>query len=176
MIKDSLDNSLLLIGFMGAGKTTIGKTLAKQMNRKFIDIDEEIESSFGLSATEIFERYGEPRFREKERELIAGCITKSELIISVGGGAFLDVQTREAALQACTVIHLAISWESWKERISDLVETRPNLRGKDINAMKQLFEERQNIYQANHIEIKTDNMGIEEAAATIIEKIEDRKG
>ena len=89
---------IVLIGLMGAGKTTVGRRLAQRMRLPFVDADHEIEEAAGLSITEIFERYGEAHFRDGERRVIARLIDGSPKIIATGGGAFMQQETRALIL------------------------------------------------------------------------------
>ncbi|ALS77027.1 shikimate kinase [Planococcus rifietoensis] len=156
---------------MGAGKTTVGKLLARRLYRDFIDIDEEIEKAFGLPIPEIFKTYGEKAFRDKERELIQAFGSQPLLVISVGGGAFLKEENRNYCLANCIVLFFDISWDSWKERIHVLTETRPLLKDKTLQEMEQLFRERQSIYAANHSEFQVDNFEATEAAEYLADSL-----
>ncbi|RKQ35546.1 shikimate kinase [Oceanobacillus halophilus] len=160
--------SIVLIGFMGVGKTTVGKEIARKLNRNFVDIDHVIEREFNMPTTEIFKEYGEETFRKKEKELIKRYTQHRKLVISVGGGAFLQEEVKYLCLSSAVVVFLNISWDTWKDRIYFLTRTRPNLQGKSIEEIKQLFIERQPIYKDHHIKIDTDNLNIGEAAYKVI--------
>lgn len=165
------EKSIVCTGFMGAGKTTVGKLLARRLYRDFIDIDEEIEKAFGLPIPEIFSVHGEKAFRDKERELIEYHGSQPLLVISVGGGAFLREENRNHCLANCTVLYFDISWDSWKERIHVLTETRPLLKDKTLQEMEQLFRERQSIYAANHSEFQVDDFEALEAAEYLADSL-----
>lgn len=158
------EQSIVLIGFMGVGKTTIGKAVAKKLYRDFIDIDEEIEKKYNMPTSEIFKQYGENVFRQTEKEIIVDSCKQKLKIISVGGGAFLQDEVREACLSDCIIFFLDLSWESWKERISLLIDSRPVLQGKNIDQIKELFENRQPIYKEHHSRVVTDDLPVEEVA------------
>ncbi|WP_419880896.1 shikimate kinase [Peribacillus sp. B-H-3] len=164
--------SIVLIGFMGAGKTTAGKKLAEMLHRNFVDIDEEIEKEFQLPAAEIFSKYGEKTFREKEKELIRRFSQKEMYVISVGGGAFLQKEIRDICLAHCTVIFIEMSWDFWKERIPLIIGTRPVLQDKTMEQIRKLFIARQEIYTYHHHKISADTLNAEEAAAAIAKIIE----
>ncbi|MBW7946480.1 MAG: AAA family ATPase, partial [Sphingomonadaceae bacterium] len=85
-----LSRSVVLVGLMGAGKTTIGRRLARRLGLEFVDADEAIEAAAGLTVSEIFARYGEAHFREGERRVIARLISGPPKVIATGGGAFVD--------------------------------------------------------------------------------------
>ncbi|WP_067727140.1 shikimate kinase [Oceanobacillus damuensis] len=165
------EQSIVLIGFMGVGKTTIGRAVAKKLYRDFIDIDEEIEKKFHMPTSEIFEKYGEKTFRETEKEIIIHACKQKLKIISVGGGAFLQEEIRDACLADCIIFFLDLSWDSWKERISLLIDSRPVLQGKTIEEIQQLFYDRQPIYEGHHSRVITDHLVEEEVADYITDSL-----
>lgn len=168
-MKQIKGKNIVLTGFMGVGKTTIGKDLADQLNRGLVDMDEEIEKAVGLSIPEIFQTYGEAYFRDKERQLIAYYSRQGKRkVISLGGGAFLQEETRRLCMSECLVVFLYLSWPFWKERISLLRDSRPLLQGKTEEEIKSLFDERQKVYAPHHLEVKTDNLSPREASDEII--------
>ena len=158
------EKSIVCIGFMGVGKTTVGKLLAQKLYRNFIDIDAEIEKEFAMSIPLIFENYGEKAFRKKEKELISYYSRQPLYIISVGGGAFLQKEIQAMCLKNCIVLFLDISWDSWKDRIQILSGNRPLLKNRSIDDIKQLFHERQAIYSLNHSTFQIDQFEADEAA------------
>lgn len=163
--------SIALTGFMGVGKTSIGKALAKKMGRQLIDIDSEIEKEVQLPVPEIFRLYGEQYFREKEKNVIDRYRQQDKKVLSLGGGAFLQPEVKDACLESCYVIHLGLSWDKWTERCEQLIETRPVLQGKSMEEMKKLYYEREKIYQDYHLKVNTDNMSIDEVAEEIIRSL-----
>lgn len=165
------EQSIVLIGFMGVGKTTIGQTVAKKLYRDFIDIDEEIERRFQMSPKEIFQKHGEAAFRKYEKEIISEMCHKRLKIISLGGGAFLQKEIQDICLATTTIFFLDLSWDSWKERIGLLMDSRPVLQGKNMDEIKQLFDERQPIYEQHHSRVLTDNQDVEEVADYIVESL-----
>jgi shikimate kinase len=169
------DQNIIFIGFMGVGKTTVGQLVAQKLNRKFIDTDEEIEKEYGIATSEIFKKFGEKVFREKEKSLIISLCKQKNLVVSLGGGAFLQEEIRNACLSSCIVIFLNLSFEKWSERINLIIESRPVLNGKSIEEMKELFYKRQEIYSNHHIKIDTDNKEVEDIADQIIKLLENRR-
>ncbi|MBY6277817.1 shikimate kinase, partial [Symbiobacterium thermophilum] len=141
------ERNIVLIGFMGVGKTTIGQLVAKKLYRDFIDVDQEIEKRHHMSIPAIFEQMGENYFRKVERELIVDLCTNTRLkIISLGGGAYLQEEVRNACLSHGIVVFLDLSWENWKDRLPSIVHDRPLLKNKALEEIKQLFELRKQAY------------------------------
>jgi shikimate kinase len=165
------DKSIVLIGFMGVGKTTIGQLVAEKLSRPFIDIDKEIEKEFGMPTTDIFQKMGEKVFREKEKEVIINFSEKKLNVLSLGGGAFLQEDVREACLKNCLVFYLDVSWDVWKERIHMLIDSRPVLKDRSIEDIEELFYMRRDIYSHHHWRIETDNREIEGVANYIVESL-----
>lgn len=165
------EKSIVFVGFMGVGKTTIGKLVAKKLDRDFIDIDEEIEKEFKMPATKIFETFGEKTFREREKNLIVDLSKQPLNVISVGGGAFMQEDIRNACLANCLVFYLDLSWDSWKERISLIIDSRPVLQNKSLDQIEELFYSRQSAYSLHHLTVKLDNLNEEEAAEYITESL-----
>lgn len=156
---------------MGVGKTTIGKLVAKKLYRDFIDIDEEIEKEYNMPVSQIFNTYGEKAFREKEKSVITDFCNKKLQILSLGGGAFLQEEIRKVCLSSCVVIFLDLSWESWKDRISLIIDSRPVLQGKSLDEIQELFNSRQEIYSHHHSKVSTDNHDSEEVANYIVDSL-----
>lgn len=147
-------NPIALVGLMGAGKSTIGRRLAKRLNLPFVDSDREIESTAGLSVAQIFERYGEERFREEERQVLARFVGGGPRVIATGGGAFIDEQIRALMLKHCTTIWLDVEIDTLAERARRR-SGRPLLNGKDARAILQrLAATRNPIYAEAHIVIR----------------------
>jgi shikimate kinase len=165
------EKSIVFIGFMGVGKTTIGEQVAKKLYRDFVDIDKEIEKEYNMPTSEIFKTVGEKVFREKEKSMISDYSQQSLKIISVGGGAFLQEEIRNICLTNCLVFFLDLSWDSWKERISLIIDSRPVLQGKTLEEIETLFYERQEIYSLYHSKVETDNLEVEDVADFIVESL-----
>ncbi|PKG23643.1 shikimate kinase [Niallia nealsonii] len=156
---------------MGVGKTSIGKAVAKKLYRDFIDADQEIEKEYEMPVSKIFAQLGEKTFREKEKELIINLCKRKLHIISLGGGSFLQEEIKKACLENCIVIYLDLTWESWKERLHMIIDSRPVLQGKSIEEMEALFYERKQIYADHHSKVLTDQQEIEEVANYIVESL-----
>jgi shikimate kinase len=101
-IENTGDRAIVLVGLMGAGKTSIGRRIAERMNLPFIDADHEIEKAAGKSIPEIFADHGEAHFRDGERRVIARLLENGKQILATGGGAFMNTETR-AAIKASAI-------------------------------------------------------------------------
>ncbi|WP_312092580.1 shikimate kinase [Niallia sp.] len=165
------EKSIVLIGFMGVGKTTIGNALAKKLQQEFIDADQQLEKKYNMKITEIFRNYGEAFFRKKEKEMIIALSKQKQQVISLGGGAFLQEDIRKVCLDKCIVLYLDMSFEAWKERIPFIIDSRPVLQGKSEEAIKELFNERKKIYANHHLKVKMDGTELEEIVDSIIHSL-----
>lgn len=166
------EKNIVFIGFMGVGKTTIGKRVAQKLYRSFIDADDVIEEAFGMPPSMVFTQYGEKVFRDKEREIVIKLCTEQKLhVISLGGGAFIQEEIRKVCLNNCIVIYLDLSWENWKDRISLIIDSRPVLQGRSLEEIEELFYQRQEYYAAHHSKMETDKQDPEEVATHIVDSL-----
>lgn len=165
--------NIILIGFMGAGKTTIGQLLAEKLGRGFLDADQEIERKHGMPVTEIFKSMGEPAFRQMEKDYIVElCRDSRAQVVSLGGGSFMQDEIRLACLDSGIVYHLDLTWESWKDRFESLIDTRPILQSRSIEEIEQLFNSRKAVYADNHHTVSVDTLTPEQIADHIVEQIQ----
>jgi shikimate kinase len=162
-----LTRSVALVGMMGAGKSSIGRRLAARLSVPFKDADGEIEHAAGCTISEIFERYGEPAFRDGERKVIARLLTEPPHVIATGGGAFMDPSTRESLKDGAVTIWLRAPVEVLLARTSRR-DNRPLLKGGDPRAtLQRLLGEREPTYAlADHTLDSQD-----EPHATTVERI-----
>lgn len=141
---------------MGAGKSTIGRRLAKRLGLPFADADAEVEAAAALSVAEIFERFGEADFRGRERRVIARLIEGGPGVIATGGGAFIDPGTRALILSRCIAIWLDGDTDLLAERVARR-GGRPLLAGGDPHALLgRLAEARNPIYAQAHVAVRGD--------------------
>lgn len=165
------EKSIILIGFMGVGKTTIGKALAHKIQRDFVDVDHQLEKEYNMTVTEIFHHYGEEFFRKKEKEMIIALSKQTKKVISLGGGAFLQKDIRESCLENGIVLYLDMPFKAWKERMPFIIDSRPVLQGKSEEEIKKLFNERKAIYVNHHLKVKMDGKELEEIVDSIISSL-----
>lgn len=165
------EKSIALIGLMGAGKSTVGRRLAKRIGLPFADADEEIEAAAGLGIAEIFERYGEAHFREGERRVLARLIEGPPRVIATGGGAFMNDETRALILERCIAIWLDAEIETLAARVRRR-DHRPLLKGKDPVALLQgLAEIRNPVYAEAHLTIRSGALPHEATVDRIVEAL-----
>ncbi len=161
--------NLILVGFMGTGKTTVGKILSKKLCMKFIDIDELIEKTLGMKISQIFNKFGESLFRDIESEIIK-IVTKSKgQVISAGGGAILREENFTNFKKAGKIFCLVASEETIFERLKNCKD-RPLLMVENpLEKIKELMKERMPFYEKADYRVITDNKSPHEVAKEIIE-------
>lgn len=141
-----LNRTVALVGMMGAGKSSIGRRLAARLNVPFRDVDTEIESAAGCTISDIFERFGEPAFRDGERKVIQRLLSEPPHVMATGGGAFIDPNTRAKLKQEAVTVWLKAPVELLLAR-TQRRDTRPLLRNGDPRqTLERLLSERAPIY------------------------------
>jgi shikimate kinase len=149
--------SVVLIGLMGAGKTAIGRLLAKRLQLPFVDADQEIEKAAGMSVSDIFEEHGEAYFRTGERKVIERLLSGGPQVLATGGGAFMNDETRSAIKQKGLTIWLKADLDVLMERVMRK-NTRPLLQTADPRAvMQKLLDERYPVYALADMEVHSRN-------------------
>jgi shikimate kinase len=159
---------IVLTGFMGSGKTTVGPLVAQRLGWSFVDVDDVIAAEAGLAIPEIFQREGEEAFRERERAAIARLAGGEGLVLALGGGAIEDAATRALLLGApdTLVVHLAVEFETALARCRGTEHLRPVLAG-EVNLASR-YERRLPLYRMAHVSISVDALTPEQAAEAII--------
>ncbi len=157
----------VLVGFMGAGKSSVGKELARRLGAEFVDVDDRIEAAAGKTIGEIFSREGEQAFREREREAIRDAVSVPGRVIATGGGAFLDGGNRERLKAYAPVIFLDVSPAKALERLAGDT-SRPLLAGGEREkAVKELMERRRPAYRQADFRVDTENRTADRVAAKV---------
>ena len=152
-----VDKTLVLVGMMGAGKTSVGRRLASALGLPFRDADTEIEAAAGCSINEIFERFGEPAFRAGERKVIARLLRDPPHVLATGGGAFMDPETRAHIGENGISVWLKANVDLLLERVKRK-DTRPLLRNTDSRtALLGLMVEREPVYALADITVESDD-------------------
>lgn len=154
-----MDN-LILVGFSCSGKTTLGRNVARRLRLAFVDTDRYIEDMTGCTIPEIFRREGEAAFRAYEREAIGRIMADRNQVVSTGGGAFIDPDSREKLRNGNLVIHLEVRPETVVDRLRNSKSGRPRplLDSPDpLQRVVQLMADRKEAYSAAHVTIGVDN-------------------
>ncbi|MHC1609896.1 MAG: shikimate kinase [Candidatus Methanofastidiosia archaeon] len=172
-----MERNIALIGFMGTGKTTIGDLVAKRLGARFVDMDDIISKRYGATIASIFEKEGEPRFRDMENGLLRELAKCKGIVISCGGGIVVNEENIKILRESSTVILLVASVLAIVSRTKHSLE-RPLLNSEDkYGQVNELIKERSESYRraAHHI-IDTTDMDPNEVAERIIYLTEgDRK-
>jgi len=157
---------IILIGFMGSGKTTVASILAKKLNLEVIEMDDLIIKKFGKSINQIFNQDGEERFREMEIEVSKSLISKDECIISSGGGIVMNKINIDFLRKNGKIVFLKTSFSEIEKRLKD-INDRPLFRDKKI--VRKLFTFRKRLYEEYaDLIINTDKKSVEKIAYEII--------
>lgn len=143
---------VVLVGLMGAGKTSVGRRLAHLLNTRFVDSDHAIEDAAGMTVADIFELYGESEFRALERRVVKRLLEEGEAgVVALGGGAFMDPQTRELVLREGHVVWLKAALDVLVERTSRKPGKRPLLaKGEPRQILADLKARRDPVYALAH--------------------------
>lgn len=144
---DGSGGNIFLVGLMGAGKTSVGKLLARRLGKAFFDCDHEIERATGVRIPLIFEIEGETGFRARERRMLCELVQRSPVVVATGGGAVLDEQNRSLLKQHGTVVYLcATPQDLWQRTRHD--RNRPLLQTPNpLAKLTELFTERDPLYR-----------------------------
>lgn len=153
--RELADRAIVLVGLMGAGKSTVGRRLAGELGLPFHDADQEIEKAAGCSISDFFERFGEPAFREGERRVIARLLAGPRHVLATGGGAFMDPATRDIIRRLGISVWLKADIDLLMARVLKR-PTRPLLKTADPRAtMERLMKERYPVYAEADITIES---------------------
>jgi shikimate kinase len=161
-------NNIYLVGFMGSGKSTVGRELARFLGRQFVDMDNLIEKRLGLTVNEIFAARGEEFFRAEEKKLALELAASTNKVVATGGGTLLDQEVAETLKRSGLVICLFAGKDELAERLRR-TDKRPVLSGGDFDEkMNSLLRRRAEIYEKFSIRVDTTNLTPQEAARKII--------
>ena len=173
LIHKKLKKPVVMVGLMGAGKTKIGGIMAKTLGLPFVDADTEIEKAAGMGVAEIFEKQGEPAFRDLERRVIARLLSEEIKIIAPGGGAMMNEQTAELIRKAALSIWLRADLDVLVER-TGRNNKRPLLRNGDPREILQgLMDKRHPVYQTADITVDSGPADIQENARKTLQALQE---
>lgn len=166
------DDNIFLIGLMGAGKTSVGKVLARRLGKLFYDCDHEIESATGVRIPVIFEIEGEAGFRAREIKMIADLVQRNNIILATGGGAVVNEQNRRALAANGTVVYLRASpHDLWQRTRHD--RNRPLLQTADpLAKLAELYAERDPLYrEIAHLVLDTGSQSLSSLTHRLEQKL-----
>ncbi len=172
LIKSKIQQkTILLIGLMGCGKTSVGKRLARLLDMKFVDADSEIEKAAGLSVSDIFKLYGEEEFRAGERRVMKRLLEGKPKIIASGGGAFMSEETRKIAKEHALTLWLKADLEVLAERTGGKSHRPLLAEGNVVEKLKKLIDERYGTYALADVTVKSQNEHPQKTANRALRKI-----
>jgi len=160
---------IFLTGFMGVGKTTVGRLLAERLDVPFVDLDAAIERESGLHVSEIFARHGEERFRALEREALLRCADLAGCVVATGGGTPIDPRNRAWMARQGRVVWINLPSAQIRRRLHGTWQ-RPLYR--DPERAEILLQERLPAYREHDLEIAAEGRSVEEVVARILEELE----
>lgn len=174
--ESSPERSIVLVGLMGVGKSTVGRRLARRLGLPFVDSDEEIERAADREIKEIFDRFGEASFRDGERRVLRRLIAGERKVIATGGGAFMDPETRALILDRCVAIWLEAEVETLAERVKRRGH-RPLLAGREpLPLLRELAELRNPVYAEAHLRIRSEAGPHERIVERIVQALAGQAG
>mgnify|MGYP006093017717 CR=1 FL=1 len=162
-----IKKAIVLIGIMGAGKTSVGRKLAKLIDMDFVDVDEEISKAAGCSIEDIFDKYGEDAFRDVEERIMARLLSENPKVLATGGGAVMNPRTQKIIKEQGISVWLSAELDVLVRRTSKR-EDRPLLKNNDHEAvLKMLLDERSPVYEKADITVDSSEDGPEATASNI---------
>lgn len=163
-----MGNNIVLVGFMGTGKSTVGSRLAQRLHMQFIDMDREIERLTGLTVSDLFRRHGEIRFRSEERVLSAKLAQRDNLVIATGGGVVLQEENIKSLGATGTMVCLEAAPEEILARVNRKKGSRPLLK-KDIKVedIAEILQTRERFYACAQYRINTSGKEVEQVVDEI---------
>src|SRR5512139_580863 len=165
-------SGVVLVGFMGSGKSSVGRELARRLGTGFVDVDERIERASGKSIPDIFAAEGEPAFRAREKAAIREAVSVPGRVVATGGGAFLDEENRALLSAYAPVVYLEARAETLLARLAG-DSGRPLLRGEDRGrAVRDLLARREPGYRLADHTVPTDGLTVDEVADRIVRLLE----
>lgn len=160
-------DNVILVGFMGAGKSVCGRLLARRLGRCFVETDDMIVATEGRSIPEIFRETGEPRFRQLEADTLENLKLKSGGVIATGGGMPCREGRMELLRELGTVVWLDGDVRELHERASR-IGNRPMLKGRSMAEIEELYRTRQPYYRRAHITVDTTGIGADQVVARML--------
>jgi shikimate kinase len=163
-----LARPLALIGFMGAGKSSVGRVIAQEVRRPFFDTDREVKRRSGRSIAEFFAADEEPEFRRLEAQIVHELAQGPPAVLSLGGGALQDPHVRALLSERCLVVHLFVPWAHVRASLPSLARKRPLLQGRSVAEVHELYLRRQWTYRNAHLRIDAPRGSVVSAADLVL--------
>jgi shikimate kinase len=162
---------LVLVGMMGAGKTTVGRRLANRLGRRFIDSDEEVEKAAGMSIEDIFKLHGEADFRAGEVKVIARLLKEDAIVLGTGGGAFINPDTRALVKASAVSVWIKADFDVLFARVSRR-SNRPLLKTQNPReTLRSLMEARYPVYAEADVTVVSRDVPQDQVASEVIEAL-----
>jgi shikimate kinase len=169
--------SVVLVGMMGAGKSSIGRRLAQRLGLSFVDADAEIEAAAGMTIAEIFASYGEPYFRSGEQRVIARLLESGAQVLATGGGAYMNAETRAAIAQRGVSVWLKAEFDVLMKRVKRRATAdRPMLQGDPAQRIRELMEQRYPVYAQADVTVMSREVAHESIVNEIIAALAESLG
>jgi shikimate kinase len=165
---DRLSRHIAFVGFMGAGKSTMADLTARRLGRTWFDTDEVVVERCGRSIPELFAAGEQDLFRALEKQVIAELLVGEPAVLSLGGGALEDPDTRTVLFDRAFVVNLAVSWRDVQAELPTLKATRPLLQNRSEGEIHELFLRRQATYRKAHMRIRAPRGDVEAAAEYVL--------
>lgn len=175
-VRDELNRLLagrpiVLVGMMGAGKTTVGRRLAAKLDRHFIDSDEEVEKAAGMSIEDIFKLHGEADFRAGEAKVIARLLKEAAIVLGTGGGAFINTMTRDLVKTAAVSVWIKADFEVLFARVSRR-SNRPLLKtANPRETLRKLMDQRYPVYAEADVTVLSRDVPQDQVANEVIDAL-----
>jgi shikimate kinase len=168
----SLTQNIALVGFMAVGKSAVGRSLARRLRRRFVDLDRAMEKAEGMKVREIFSQKGEPYFRELEKRTLEGVLQRQNQVIATGGGVVMDDGNLDLLRKKALVIGLTASVDALLARAGGGTK-RPLLQGSNRREqIEELLRQRAPKYAQAHITVDTTDLSMEQVVEKILRLLE----
>ena len=162
---------LVLVGMMGAGKTTVGRRLAARLGRHFVDSDEEVEKAAGMTIEDIFAAHGEADFRAGEVRVIARLLKDADLVLGTGGGAFVNAETRALVKSAAVSVWIKADFDLLFQRVQRR-SNRPLLKtANPRQTLQDLIDKRYPIYAEADVTVVSKDVPQDQVATEVIDAV-----
>jgi len=162
---------LALAGFMGVGKSSVGRLVAAELGRRFVDTDPEAEAIAGRSIEACFAAGDEAAFRDAEAAAVRAALSGPPAVVALGGGAMLRDDTRSLLLDRALVVFLHVPWSEMRTWLPQMVATRPLLQGRSLAEIRRLYRSRVGVYEQAHVKVTVPRTGAGDAARCVLDAL-----